>query len=190
MKRRTFKQKGKGDLNQVAQTVGGDVFEIPTLRRADRSAIKRAELASKADRIKDYESKHNKLVFDYNSNIGSITSGIGKKLSLQRTISSTNIANLLRVVEEEGRQAREAEEKAQEEASEAEKAKIRAQEVLRRQKQQIEQAEEILESSDSNSLPGLPIEGFGGYRHNQKKKKKTQKKYKKTQKKYKKIRQV
>ena len=184
MKRRTFKQKGKGDLNQVAQTVGGDVFEIPTLRRADRSAIKRAELATAADRWA-YNPDTN-----YNSNIGSITSGIGKKLSLQRKISSTNIANLLRVVEEQGRQAREAEEKAQEEASEAEEAKIRAQEVLRRQKQQIEQAEEILESSDSNSLPGLPIQGFGGYRHNQKKKKKTQKKYKKTQKKYKKIRQV
>ena len=183
MKRRTFKQKGKGDRNQVAQTVGGLVFEVPTLRRADRSAIKRAELASLTAKDKDWASKHNskgnQLVFDYNSNVASITSGIGNRLRLQKVISATNIANLLRAVEEQGMQAREAEEKAQKEASEAEEAKIRAQEVLRLQKQQIQQAEEKLESSGSNSLPGLPIEGFGGYRHNQKKKKKTQKKYKK-----------
>ena len=151
MKRRTFKQKGKGDLNQVAQTVGGSAFEIPTLRRADRSAIKRAELATAADRWA-YNPDTN-----YNSNIGSVST----RGSIGRRYSSGNIKSLLEDAQRKGR--------------EAANAKITAQEELRRQKELVEEAEEVLNRYPNSSV-GLTL---GGYKRRNQKKKRTQKKYRK-----------
>ena len=139
-------------VNLPNQTFGGSAFEIPTLRRANRSAIKRAELpfASQRSRYKPSTNLY--------SNIASVTS---RPTSLGRSYSSSSIQSLLADAEREGREAAE--------------SRAIAKEALRVEKQIIEQGERMLNGSSSNV--GLLLGGQKKKRRTQKKRRSQKKRH-------------